>query len=111
MSRLARQVTQSARRSSDGEAPADWVKAGDGTLTLAAANTYTGGTTVNEGTLQLSGSGTLGGVSGATTVAGATLDLGGTTQAQHGGVTLVGRHDPERRRCPRREASPSRRAR
>ncbi|WP_245321786.1 autotransporter outer membrane beta-barrel domain-containing protein [Bradyrhizobium sp. LTSPM299] len=56
---------------------------GTGTLTLSASNTYSGGTIVNAGTLQLSGPGTLGATSGTTTVnTGGTLDLGGTTQTQ-----------------------------
>lgn len=70
-------------------------KAGDGTLILSAANTYTGGTTLNVGTLALAGSGTLGGLTGTTTVKGGTLDLGTTTQtqsvlAQSGGVLKNG---------------------
>jgi len=55
-------------------------KLGSGTLTLGAANTYTGGTTVNAGTLQLSGAGTLGGTTGPLTVNAAILDLNGTNQ-------------------------------
>ncbi len=64
-------------------------KTGADTVTLSGANTYTGGTTVSAGTLQLSGSGTLGSTSGSTTVSGGTLDLGGTSQTQNG-VTLSG---------------------
>lgn len=57
------------------------VKDGAGTLELQAANTYAGNTTVNAGTLRLSGSGTLGAVTNDLVLAaGATLDLGGTTQ-------------------------------
>lgn len=55
-------------------------KFGTGTLILSAANTYTGGTTVSAGTLQLSGSGTLGSTSGSLTVNGGTVDLNGTNQ-------------------------------
>jgi autotransporter-associated beta strand protein len=51
-----------------------------GTLTLSAANTYTGGTTLSAGTLKLSGSGLLGSSSGTLSVNGGTLDLNGTTQ-------------------------------
>ena len=54
---------------------------GTGVLTLTGANTYTGGTTVTAATLQLTGSGTLGGTSGSLAVNGGTLDLNGTTQA------------------------------
>ena len=65
-------------------------KAGTGTLTLSVANSYLGGTTVNAGTLQISGAGTLGNIGGATTINGGALDLGGTTQTQNGGLTLTG---------------------
>ncbi len=37
------------------------VQAGSGTLTLSAANTYTGGTTISAGTLVVGNSATLGG--------------------------------------------------
>jgi uncharacterized protein with beta-barrel porin domain len=62
------------------------------TLTLSSANSYTGGTTISQGTLALSGTGTLGNVANATTVNGASvvLDLGATTQTQNGGITLQG---------------------
>jgi len=56
------------------------LKAGAGTLSLTGANTYSDGTTVSAGTLQLSGSGTLGSTSGALTVNGGTLNLNGTNQ-------------------------------
>ena len=55
-------------------------KLGAGTLILSAANTYTAGTTVSAGTLQLSGSGTLGSTSGSLTVNGGIVDLNGTNQ-------------------------------
>jgi uncharacterized protein with beta-barrel porin domain len=51
-------------------------------VTLSGANTYSGGTTVTGGKLQLSAGGTLGATSGTTTVSGGTLDLGSTTQTQ-----------------------------
>ena len=57
-------------------------KAGNGTLVLSTANAYTGGTTIAAGTLQLTGTGTLGAASGITTASGGTLDLGGSTQTQ-----------------------------
>ena len=52
-----------------------------GTLTLSGANTYTGNTNITSGTVQLSGSGTLGnGTGNLSIVNNAMLDLGGTTQ-------------------------------
>ncbi len=57
-------------------------KSGAGLLTIDAANTYTGGTTINAGTLQLSGAGTLGPVAARVAVSsGAVLDLNGTNQS------------------------------
>ena len=64
-------------------------KVGTGTVILAAANTYAGGTRVTAGTLTLTGNGTLGGTTTSTAVIGRTavLDLGGTRQSQ-AAVTL-----------------------
>ncbi|HLH89674.1 MAG TPA: autotransporter domain-containing protein [Xanthobacteraceae bacterium] len=63
---------------------------GPGTTVLTGTNSYSGGTVVNGGTLQLAGAGTLGAASGTTTVnTGGTLDLGGTTQTQ-ASVNLAG---------------------
>jgi len=57
-------------------------KLGAGLLTIDAANTYTGGTTVAAGTLKLSGAGTLGPVDASVAVnSGAVLDLNGTNQS------------------------------
>ncbi len=66
------------------------IKTTDDTVTLTGANTYSGGTYVQDGTLALSGAGTLGATTGLLNVSGGTLDLGGTTQTQDGGVTLSG---------------------
>ncbi len=56
-------------------------KTGAGTLSLSSgSNSYSGGTTVSAGTLQLSGSGILGSTSGSLTVNGGTLNLNGTNQ-------------------------------
>ncbi|MFA7234648.1 MAG: autotransporter-associated beta strand repeat-containing protein, partial [Terrimicrobiaceae bacterium] len=54
-------------------------KNGDGRLLLTGANDYSGGTTVNAGTLAVSGAGTLGSTAGFVTVNGGILNLGGST--------------------------------
>ncbi len=59
------------------------------TLTLTNANTYTGGTIVQGGTLKASMAGTLGATTGALTVSGGTLDLGGASHTA-GTVTISG---------------------
>jgi fibronectin-binding autotransporter adhesin len=56
-------------------------KFGTGTLTLSVANTYTGATTINEGTLALSGAGTIHADSAITIAAGATFDTSAKTGA------------------------------
>ncbi len=65
------------------------IKNGSNSVTISSANTYNGGTTVNAGTLALSGSGTLGAATGAVTVTGGSVDLGGTSQTT-GAVTMSG---------------------
>ncbi len=75
---------------SDGGVPGAVAIDGAGTTVFSAANSYTGGTVINAGTLRLGGAGTLGAASGSTTVLGGTLDLGGTTQTQNGGFILAG---------------------
>ena len=59
------------------------IKAGAATLTLTGVNTYSAGTTINAGTLALSGTGTLGAATGALALnnSGSVLDLGGTSQS------------------------------
>ncbi len=61
-------------------------KTGTGIATLAAANTYTGGTTVAEGTLRIVAATALS--SGTVSIAGGTLDVAGTSVTAPGGVTL-----------------------
>ncbi|MDZ7619345.1 MAG: autotransporter-associated beta strand repeat-containing protein, partial [Patescibacteria group bacterium] len=64
-------------------------KAGMGTLVLATANTRTGATNINEGTVQLSGSGTLSGANVTTTIRqNAVLDLNGVSTG-----TSIGQFD------------------
>ncbi|MGO9115107.1 MAG: beta strand repeat-containing protein [Thermoguttaceae bacterium] len=54
------------------------IKTGSGTLVLNSANSYSGGTTIDAGTVQLGNVNALGAVAGGATVAaGATLDLNG----------------------------------
>ena len=74
---------------SDGASAGKLIKIGSGTLTLTAVNSYTGGNTVNAGTLAVSGGGTLGAVIGPLSSDGVTaiVDLGGTSQTV-GVVTL-----------------------
>ena len=55
-------------------------KTTNGTVTLSAANTYTGDTAVNGGTLALAGSGSLGAITTNLTVNSGTLTLGGSTE-------------------------------
>ncbi len=73
-------LTVSSVIQSSGGTPLSLVKQGAGTLTLTAANTYAGGTTLQAGTLEISNPTTtavnpLG--TGAVTLAGGTLRLGG----------------------------------
>ncbi|WP_187274709.1 MULTISPECIES: autotransporter domain-containing protein [unclassified Methylobacterium] len=69
--------------------PGGLSKAGTGRVTLSAANTYAGGTSLSAGTLATSAPGTLGATDGALLVSGGRLDLGGTNQAV-GLVRLTG---------------------
>ncbi|GJD46728.1 hypothetical protein AFCDBAGC_4612 [Methylobacterium cerastii] len=68
--------------------PGPLVKSGAGTVTLSGANTYSGGTRVDGGTLQLTSTGRLGAADAALVVGGGTLDLGGTS-ASAGPVVLT----------------------
>ncbi len=66
-----------------------------GTIILSGANSQTGGTTIDSGTVILAGAGTLGAADNTTTVNGGTLDLGTTSQTQaalvqNGGVVKNG---------------------
>jgi autotransporter-associated beta strand protein len=63
----------------DGSGTMALVKNGTGTLTLAGANTYSGGTTVNAGALQVGNASALGATTGTLAVDGGTLDLNGFT--------------------------------
>jgi autotransporter-associated beta strand protein len=70
----------------DNGAPGSLTKTGGGTLTLSSSSTstYTGGTTINAGTVAITGHGTIGALSNLTIAAGATLSVSGAT----GGYTL-----------------------
>lgn len=60
-----------------------------GTTIVLGSNSYSGGTFISGGTLQLSGAATLGAATGTTTISSGTLDLGQTIQTQ-AGVNLSG---------------------
>lgn len=61
---------------------------GSGVLTLSASNSYTGNTTVNAGTLALTGAGTIADSAGVA-VSGATLDLSGETGPTLNSLTIA----------------------
>jgi autotransporter-associated beta strand protein len=69
------------------------VKTGASFLTLNGNNSYEGGTTISDGTLYVTGSGTLGNASGAITISNttstATLDLR-NAQTRTGTITMIG---------------------
>ncbi len=66
-------------------------KSGLGTLTLSAANTYSGGTTINSGTVKLGNATALGASAGAVSEsAGAVLDLNGQTLTNTNALTING---------------------
>jgi autotransporter-associated beta strand protein len=75
---------------SDSGTPQRLTKAGTGTVTLTASNTYSGATTVSEGTLEVQSDGGLG--SGNVTVvdgATLTLELGATSSYMSGAADLL----------------------
>jgi autotransporter-associated beta strand protein len=65
-------------------------KAGAGTLTLSGANTFTGGVTLNSGTLNINNTSALGDVTGTFTINGGTIDntTGGTVTTVNYPLTL-----------------------
>jgi autotransporter-associated beta strand protein len=66
------------------------VKSGEGTLVLSLMNMYSGGTTVHDGTLLLSGGNDRLSTLGDITSAGGVLDLGGNSQTTLGTITFAG---------------------
>lgn len=64
-------------------------KSGSGNVTISTVNSYAGGTTINAGTITLSGSGKLGAPGGSLAVVDGTLNLGSTSQTL-GAVSITG---------------------
>ncbi|HET9904492.1 MAG TPA: autotransporter-associated beta strand repeat-containing protein, partial [Xanthobacteraceae bacterium] len=65
------------------------IKTGANTITLSASNTYTGGTTITQGTLAVSSDANLGDAAGALTLSGGTLQATGTFTSNRT-VTITG---------------------
>jgi len=65
-------------------------KVGINTLTLTAANSFSGGATISAGQLSLSGGNNRLDTTGSLTITGGTLDLGGNTQTTSGTVSFRG---------------------
>jgi autotransporter-associated beta strand protein len=65
-------------------------KRGAGTLVLTNSNTYRGGTTIADGTLQLSGGNNRLSTWGAITISGGVLDLDGYSQSTISGLSILG---------------------
>jgi len=75
---------------SNGSTSGGIIKAGNGTLSLSGANTYTGSTTVSEGTLKLQGAAFSTTARAYTIASGAVLNLDGNTGVASGTTTLDG---------------------
>ena len=67
------------------------IKNGSGTLTLTGANTYTGATTVNDGTLKIQANAFLTTARNYTIASGAVLNLDGANRFATGNSTISGR--------------------
>lgn len=83
-------VTNHATLANNGAGAVAVTKAGAGTLALMATSTFTGGLTVNAGTLQLPGGSNPLSTSGSITVNGGTLNLGAAAQTTSGTVSMRG---------------------
>ncbi len=86
----AQAVNSAADIADNGTGPVSLVKSGDGTLTLIGQKTYTGGTFMNAGTLQLPAGTSPLSTGGDITVSGGTLNLGTAAQTTTGKVTMRG---------------------
>jgi fibronectin-binding autotransporter adhesin len=74
----------------DGSSSAGLIKSGSGTLILDAANTFSGGTTVNDGTLRFTTGNNRLSNTGAIAILDGALDLGGYSQETSGNVSIQG---------------------
>lgn len=86
----ATSVTVNSVIADNGTGAVSLTKSGAGVLTLAAGNTYSGGTYVNSGTLILSAGTDRLNAAGNITVSGGVLNLGTSTQNTSGSVTVAG---------------------
>lgn len=89
-SSAAADLTVTASISNGAATAATLAKAGAGTMLLSSSNTYSGGTTISDGTLQIGNANGLGAATGSLVVAGGTLDLGGLSVTRSGTISISG---------------------